>query len=256
MNPPMGKSFAFYALVRGARKGIYYSYPVLKASVGHKRNCYWKGFYSFQEAYDFLLEYCDQEEEIFIEREVHWSIEFTLEEEIVDLKQVYSSFPQYKLSLHPEGAEDRYLGQDVQVYRHLILMQGHKRSVQNVKITEIPNVFSDLNRCKVKFSSISADKILNLPRPIFDCQLFEETVSEDDFLSLGEDLDQYEIIDRNLTTTIWAEKGALDLLTPSSQEEFPDCHSERRFFSQKGRYYQWSDDMMTDDDEPYQDLSR
>ncbi|KAK7322469.1 hypothetical protein VNO77_25850 [Canavalia gladiata] len=88
MNPSLGKSFAFYALVRGARKGIYYSYPVLKATVGEKRNCYWKGFYSFQEAYDFLLEFCDQNEEIFIEREVHGAIESTLEEEISDLKQV------------------------------------------------------------------------------------------------------------------------------------------------------------------------
>ncbi|KAK7322468.1 hypothetical protein VNO77_25849 [Canavalia gladiata] len=132
-------------------------------------------------------------------------------------------------------------------------MQGHKRSIQNVKITEIPSVFGDFNLCKVKFSSVSTDKVFNLPRPIFDCQLFEETVSEDGFLSLDEDQNQYEIIVRNMTTTIWAEKGALDLLTPCSQEEVPDCYSERMLFSQKGRFYQWSDDMMSDDNESYHD---
>jgi len=90
MTPPMGKSYAFYSLVRGPKKGIYYHYPSLCEVVGNRRNCHWRGFYSFQEAYDFLLKHCDEEERIFIEKEGHGALSFSLEQEITELKNVLS----------------------------------------------------------------------------------------------------------------------------------------------------------------------
>ncbi|KAK7329173.1 hypothetical protein VNO77_23323 [Canavalia gladiata] len=71
MTPPLGKGFAYYALVRGPRKGLYCKYSTLSTTVGESRNCHWKGFYSFTEAYEYLLDFCRDTEQICIEEEDH-----------------------------------------------------------------------------------------------------------------------------------------------------------------------------------------
>ncbi|KAK7329170.1 hypothetical protein VNO77_23320 [Canavalia gladiata] len=85
MTPPLGKGFAYYALVRGPRKGLYCKYSTLSATVGESRNCHWKGFYSFIEAYEYLLDFCRDTKQIYIEEEDHQGLTQGLQEEIAEL---------------------------------------------------------------------------------------------------------------------------------------------------------------------------
>ncbi|KAK7339037.1 hypothetical protein VNO77_19679 [Canavalia gladiata] len=85
MTPPLGKGFAYYALARGPRKRLYCKYSTLFATVGESRNCYWKEFYSFIKAYDYLLNFCRDTEQIYIEEEDHQGLTQNLQEEIAEL---------------------------------------------------------------------------------------------------------------------------------------------------------------------------
>ncbi|KAK7329168.1 hypothetical protein VNO77_23318 [Canavalia gladiata] len=69
----------------GPRKGLYCKYSTLSATVGESRNCHWKGFYSFTEAYEYLLDFCRDTEQIYIEEEDHQGLTQGLQEQIAEL---------------------------------------------------------------------------------------------------------------------------------------------------------------------------
>lgn len=117
MEPPQGKNFSYYALVRGGTIGIYCYYSSLMAALApdQKVRPIYKGFYSFQEAMDYMMNYWDLADSIYVEYEPREGP--TTEQLEAELRQAYEDIEKFTdeiIALREEVQEKLKEAQELQ----------------------------------------------------------------------------------------------------------------------------------------------
>ncbi|QRN45547.1 P3 [Paper mulberry vein-banding virus] len=101
IQPPMGKSFSYYAIADGPRKGIFTSYSNMSSARDMAQGyCRFRGFYSYQEALEYLQERLSPMDlmQMYIEETIPEERP-KIEEAQVVLKKIRKNHQEYKQGL-------------------------------------------------------------------------------------------------------------------------------------------------------------
>jgi len=132
---------------------------------------------------------------------------------------IYSSFPQYTLFKPKVSTSyDKLIGKRVPAHRHLVILKGHLRNVANGKILGYPTCLENMEVCKRLFSTISCHRI-EQNKAMFDFATVESTNDITGSQDLSTGVGPMELLEKTITTTLWAENGTLDFLVQAQEEE-------------------------------------